>query len=186
MNIKETIRHFVINIVSCRRRVELYRKWYGLKIGEGCQIFPDVFFGSEPFLIEIGDNVRITSGVKFCTHDGGMWCIRNLGWNPKADLFGTCKIGNNVHIGWNAVIMPNVTIGSNVVIGVGSVVTHDIPDNCVAAGIPARVIRSLESYYVNKKDQILDTKGMLLNDKKAIVMARMNIINDNSDLRSYE
>ena len=58
-----------------------------------------------------------------------------------------CKevvIGDDVWIGANAVILPGVHIGSNVVIGAGAVVTRDLPDNCVAAGVPARKIRSLQ------------------------------------------
>ena len=52
-------------------------------------------------------------------------------------------IGDNVWIGGNAVICPGVCIGNNVVIGAGSVVTKDIPDWCVAAGNPCRVIRRI-------------------------------------------
>ena len=52
-------------------------------------------------------------------------------------------IGDNVWIGGNTTINPGVTIGSNVVIGSGSVVTRDIPDNVVAAGNPARVLREI-------------------------------------------
>ena len=54
-------------------------------------------------------------------------------------------IGNDVWIGGNATICPGVTIGNGVVIGAGSVVTKDIPDNCFAAGNPARVIRSIDN-----------------------------------------
>ncbi len=65
--------------------------------------------------------------------------------DPKERLEGKefgkpVTIGNNVWIGGNAVINPGVTIGNNVVIGSGSVVTHDIPDNSVAVGNPARVL----------------------------------------------
>lgn len=52
-------------------------------------------------------------------------------------------IGDSVWIGGNAVILPGVTIGSNVVIGAGSVVTHDVPDNVVVAGNPAKIIKTL-------------------------------------------
>ena len=52
-------------------------------------------------------------------------------------------IGDNVWLGGNTVINPGVTIGNNVVIGAGSVVTRDIPADSVAAGNPARVIRTL-------------------------------------------
>lgn len=52
--------------------------------------------------------------------------------------------GDDVWLGANVSIMPGITIGSNVVIGAGAVVTHDIPSNSVAVGVPARVIRTLE------------------------------------------
>ena len=52
-------------------------------------------------------------------------------------------IGNNVDIGSNVVIIGNIRIGNNVKIGAGSVVTHDVDDNCVVAGNPAKVIRTL-------------------------------------------
>lgn len=52
-------------------------------------------------------------------------------------------IGDNVNVGANVVIIGNITIGNNVIIGAGSVVVHDVPDNSVVAGNPARVIKSL-------------------------------------------
>lgn len=63
-------------------------------------------------------------------------------------------IGNNVWIGGNSVVMPNVTIGNNVVIGAGSVVTKDIPDNCIAVGNPCRVLRE-----ISEQDKIYYFKG---------------------------
>lgn len=54
-------------------------------------------------------------------------------------------IGNDVWIGGNATILPGVTIGNNVVVAAGAVVTHDVPDNSLVAGVPARVIRELEN-----------------------------------------
>ena len=53
-------------------------------------------------------------------------------------------IGRDVWIGGNCTILPGVTIGNNVVVAAGAVVTKDVPDNCVAAGVPAKVIRKLE------------------------------------------
>lgn len=141
----------------------------GVKIGENCEIYPNVIFGSEPYLISIGNNVRITTGVKFCTHDGGMWVIRNLGYNTQADCFGKIVIGDNVHIGWNAIIMPNVVIGSNVIIGAGAVVTHNIPDNTVVAGVPARVIRTIDEYYKKNSERIVETKGLSCKEKQAFI-----------------
>lgn len=56
---------------------------------------------------------------------------------------GAIKIGNNVWIGDKATILGGVTIGDNVIIGANSVVTHDVPSNCVAAGNPAKIIKRL-------------------------------------------
>ena len=70
-----------------------------------------------------------------------MWTLRNLGLD-NADVFGPITIGDNVHIGWNAIIMPNVHIGNNVVIGAGAVVTKALPEKTVAAGNPARVVKT--------------------------------------------
>ena len=103
--------------------IKLLRK-SGVKIGEECEIYKDVVFGSEPYLIEIGDHVRITNGCKFITHDGGVWVIRQLMDDNEIDLFGKIIVGNNVHIGMNCIIMPNVKIGNNVIIGCGAVVKH--------------------------------------------------------------
>lgn len=130
---------------------KIFRKVFPLKnnvyyfksgggLGKNCEIFPDVFFGSEPYLIEIGDNVRISYGVKFATHDGGVWTLRKNGILVDADVFGMIKIGDNCNIGWNAIILPGVTIGKNCVVGAGAIVTKDVPDNSVVAGCPARVI----------------------------------------------
>lgn len=127
-------------------------KWSFVKrggvLGKNCVIYPDVEFGSEPYLIKIGDNVRITNGVRFVTHDGGLWVLRNLDMiDSSVGKFGPISVGNNTHIGWNAIIMPGVVIGENCIIGCGSVVTKSIPDNSVAVGVPARVIETIDEYY---------------------------------------
>lgn len=124
---------------------ELFRKHYGIKIGENSRFTgKDVSFGSEPYLVDIGANVTITHGVRFQTHDGGVGLFRKE--FPGINVFGKIKIGNNVFIGEEVMIMYGVTIGDNVVIGAKSLVTKDIPSNSVAVGVPARVIKSLEEY----------------------------------------
>lgn len=57
---------------------------------------------------------------------------------------GPVYIGDNVWMGRNVCIMPNVKVGDGVVIGANAVVTHDIPDNCVVGGIPAKIIKMLD------------------------------------------
>ena len=76
-----------------------------------------------------------------------MWCVREK--YPEIDIIKPIIIGDNVYIGYEAVILPGVTIGNNVVIGARSVVTKDVPSNCVAVGSPARVIKSLNDYEKN-------------------------------------
>ncbi len=63
--------------------------------------------------------------------------------NTRREWAKPVSIGNNVWIGGAVTILPGVTIGDNCTIGAGSVVTHDIPANSIAAGNPAKVIRTL-------------------------------------------
>lgn len=155
-------------------KVEKYSRRDGVSIGKNCSFLGMPEWGSEPYLIKIGDNVRVTRGVKFITHDGGMYVLRN-GWPgcegiPNADKFGSISIGNNVFIGMNAVIMPGVTIGNNVVIGTGSIVTKNIPDNSVACGVPAKVIETIEEYREKSLPGIVLTNGMTDDEKKRFLM----------------
>ena len=116
----------------------------GVRVGTGCRIYT-LTFGSEPFLISIGDRVTITSGVRLLTHDGSAWLIRDADGN-RFQRYAPVKIGDDVFIGVNAIIMPGVTVGSRVVIAAGSVVTRDVSDGVVVAGNPARVIRDFDSF----------------------------------------
>ena len=147
-------------VSSNEQYIKILRK-EGISIGEGCTINKDVVFGTEPYLISIGNNVRVTLGVKFITHDGGLFVPRNLGLiDKKADKIGKIKIGNNVNIGWNAIIMPGVTIGNNVIIATGSIVVKDVPDGTVVAGVPAKKIETIEEYVEKNKEKVLLTKHM--------------------------
>lgn len=96
--------------------------------------------GNWPWLISVGDNVTLATGVKLLAHDAS---TAKTGVHTKV---GIVQIGNNVFIGANTVVLPNVRIGNNVVVGAGSVVTKDIPSNSVYAGNPARLICSFEEY----------------------------------------
>ena len=96
-------------------------------------------------MITLGNNVHITDGVKFITHDGGTLIYRQF--VPDLEITKPIKIGDNVYIGNNVIILPGVTIGNNVVIGAGAVVSKSIPDNSVAVGVPARVIKTADEYF---------------------------------------
>lgn len=125
----------------------LLSKKLGFTVGVGCRFTgKKISFGGEPFLISIGNNVTITPGVKFQTHDGGVGLFRKE--FPGINVFGRITVGNNVFIGEDAMVMYGVNIGDNVVIGARSVVTRDIPSNSLAVGVPARVIKSIDEYRV--------------------------------------
>ena len=141
----------------------------------GEEIYPDANFGSEPYMIEIGNHVRINSGVQFVTHDGGVWIFRQKEDTKDVDLFVRINVGNNVHIGTNSIIMPGVTIGDNVVVGCGAIVTHNIPDNSIAVGVPARVIENVEQYYSKNKEAFDFTKQLSPKDKRAYLTKKYSL-----------
>lgn len=114
-----------------------YAKSIGVKVGNNCRVYT-TNFGSEPFLITIGNNVTVTSGVKFITHDGTTWLMRDE--RGRRYFYQRISVGNNVFIGVNSIIMPGVKIDDNVIIAAGSVVTKSIPKGVIVAGVPAKII----------------------------------------------
>lgn len=148
-----------------------YLRKKGAQIGCGCEIYKSANFGSEPYLISIGDHVRINIGVQLITHDGGVWTLRGLkninGLNcSDIDVFGRITIGNNVSIGTNAIIMPGVNIGDNSIIGCGAIVTHDVRANTVVAGVPAKEIETVEEYAMKNQNRFVETKHMSKKEKR--------------------
>src|SRR3989338_4277419 len=123
--------------------IENYLRKKVCLIGKGNRIYTKNF-GSEPYLVKIGNHCTIAAGVLFITHDGGTWVFRNE--IPNLNVFGKIEIKNNCFIGITSIILPNISIGPNSVVGAGSVVTKDVPPNTVVAGVPARVICSIEEY----------------------------------------
>lgn len=140
----------VLSYVKDQIRAKLdplgYATSLGVRLGKGVRFYgmPPGMFGTEPWLITIGDNVHITAGCQFVTHDGGTLILRKD--VPDLELTAPIRIGNDVYIGLRTIILPGVTIGNRCIIGAGSVVAKDIPDNSVAAGVPARVIRTTDEY----------------------------------------
>src|SRR5690606_28341222 len=100
-----------------------YARKKGVTMGNNCRIYIRSW-GSEPFLVSIGDDVTVTSGVKFITHDGST-CLVKDEQGKRYQRFAPIQVGSHVFIGVNTIVMPGVKIGSNVVIGAGSVVTKD-------------------------------------------------------------
>ena len=114
--------------VSALEAAEKQRK-RGVSIGDGSLLFGNLDV-ARPELIAIGKRTLIASNATILCHGSVE------GWLPV-------KIGDNCYIGWGALILPGAVIGNNCVIGARAVVTkaHPIPDNSVAVGNPARVVK---------------------------------------------
>lgn len=162
-------RYFLANRNYETKR-EFLRK-QGAHIGEGTRLICNVdSFGSEPYLVKIGDNCLVSAEARFFTHDGGVKVLSDLCYfnGQRMDIIAPVQIGNNVYIGTGAYIMPGVKIGDNVVIGAASVVTKDIPSNSVAVGVPARVIKTIDEYYEKalSRGRLYPTATMTPQEKK--------------------
>jgi acetyltransferase-like isoleucine patch superfamily enzyme len=126
-----------VRIIALVRGGSAAARYQGVKVGRDCRIL-SLTFGTEPWLVSIGNRVTVSSEVRFLTHDGAGWLHRDdMGRRYK---FGRVTIGDDVFIGLGSIIYPGVTIGNRCVIGAGAIVTKSIPDGNVVAGNPARII----------------------------------------------
>ena len=140
-----------------------YAKYIGVKFGENCLIATKNW-SSEPYLIEIGNNVQITSNVSIHTHGGGH-VVRQK--HPDFDTFGKVVIEDWAYIGAFSQIMPGVTIGKGALVAAGSVVTKSVTPKTVVGGNPARYICSIDEYLSNNLRYNVLTKGMSYEEKKS-------------------
>lgn len=172
---------FLKGVVQCIRKAREilygyldpigYARAIGVRVGKECRLI-SVHFGSEPFLVTLGDHVS-AADVSFITHDGGVWVFREE--SPEVELFGPITVGNNVFLGAGVKVLPGVTIGDNVIVGAGAIVVRDIPSNCVAVGQPARPIRTLSEYWTRNVHKFTHVRSMPLKAKERYLMERFNL-----------
>lgn len=151
-----------------------YASKIGVTYGENCK-FLTKRFGSGPYLITIGNNVELSIDVTFITHDGALWVIRNLYKEYKnIDIIKPIKIGNNVFIGAQSIILPGVIIEDNVIVGAGSLVNKNLESNHVYAGVPIRKICSINEYLEKNQKNFLNIKDYSVNKKKIYLKSLIN------------
>ena len=135
-----------------------------VQIGRDCRLEPDIYFkfdgywqpgpsiiiGNRTFIgrgvefniqeqIDVGDDCLIAAGCLFVDHDHGIELTRRMAEQPSKTA--RIRIGNNVWVGANSVILKGIQIGDGAVVGAGSVVTKSIPANEIWVGNPARRMR---------------------------------------------
>ncbi|MCK9210226.1 MAG: acetyltransferase [Ignavibacteriaceae bacterium] len=150
---------FVLGVGNPKTRYELYKKFESIGGHITSITAHSVEMGSYGLNIEIGVNIMqgtiITNDVHIqmgslinlnCTigHDViiGKFCELS----PGVHISGRVVLGDFCSVGTGAVVLPNIKIGKNCSIGAGAVVNKDLPDNSVAVGVPAKIIKQLESF----------------------------------------
>lgn len=144
-----------------------YAKYVGVNIGDN-NFIGIHNWGSEPYLITIGNHVAITSNVHLHTH-GGARVARQI--YPNFDVFGKIEIKDWAYIGSGSHIMPGVTIGEGSLIAAGSVVTKSVPDGEVWGGVPAHRICSVKEYISRNLKYNLDSKPLSYSQKKKLLLS---------------
>lgn len=158
---------FIFGGVAAARRL-------GVQVGDGCRIYISSF-GTEPFLIKIGNRVTVTSRVRILTHDGSTCLIKDQD-GVRYQSYAPVVIGDDVFIGVNSIILPGVTIGSRVVVAAGSVVTKDVADGVVVGGNPARVIGGFDKFEAKirslcpSEQELMDCENYEARVRKAVAL----------------
>lgn len=156
--------------------IQYYRK-LGMTIGEDTHIFSRLI-SSEPFLISIGKNVTISTGVSLLTHDASVGAI--VGRHVYSDIVGPITIGNNCFIGANSIILPGVRIPDNSIVAAGSVVTKTVVNHLddytihnegfVIGGNPAVYICKTKDFLRKREKNFLKLHGLSLDKRKEYIM----------------
>lgn len=146
---------------------EEYARLIGVRIGNNCLIGTRNW-PSEPYLITIGNNVQLTSGVSIYTHGGGHPVRLS---HPDFDCFGKVTILDWAYIGAFSQIMPGVTIGEGALVAAGSVVTKSVEPHTVVGGNPAHFICSVSEFYERNKQYNVGTKSMADDEKQRYLLS---------------
>lgn len=145
-------------------------KYIGVEVGERCRFSKSVCFGSEPYLVSIGDDFFCSTNVSFITHDGSISVIRkSLLDGKRFDLISPIRVGNNVFLGFDTTILRGSIIGDNTIVGAKSLVMGNLESNSVYAGIPAKRICSIEELYLKNKSHFIEITDDYIENKEVIL-----------------
>lgn len=157
----QTIRLWTIR-GSAARTAYLKDKHIFASIGSNCSIM-DRIVPLYANLIKLGNNVHLASNVTFLTHDITHIVVKKLYKYPGGavqERIGCIEVLDNVFIGSGSKIMYDVRIGPNAIVAAGSVVTRDVPEGCIVAGVPARTVGSFRDFLEKRMNEELYPPGL--------------------------
>lgn len=164
---------YIKSLVLRKNHIEYARK-LGVRVGDNCKFVDNPRWGSEPYLITIGNHCLLSSEITFVNHDGATWVFRDSeGKYSNLYKFGRIIIHDNCFIGTRAIILSGVTIGSNSVVAARSVVTKSIPSGEVWGGVPAKFICKTEAYAEKCFRNKLPYDDVMINTDKKQEMLRV-------------
>lgn len=162
--LRQLLHSFILREKANSQKYIAFLRNKGVEIGEDVVIYSPTKTTIDitcPWLLTIGNHVRITQGVIILTHDYS-WAVLKHFPESEGRILGAQSpvvIGDNVFIGMNAIITRGVSIGNNVIVGAGSVVTKDCESNSVYAGNPAKKIMTMSEYLHKRAErQFTDAK----------------------------
>jgi len=137
------------------KRADYLRKHNTLaEIGSDVYYFSRIF-PADPKFLKIKNNVIIATNVRFLNHDRVDLLLYGI-HKRHFDQYHACiEVGNNVFIGADVVVLPDVKIGDNCIIGAGSVVTKDLESGGVYAGIPAKKVGTYDKFISKRMSETL-------------------------------
>lgn len=120
----------------------IVRRHCGLQaVGDNCRIQMNVAI-TDPAFVRLGNNVHLT-GCTLFGHDGSVSMLKHA-YGVRLDKVGRIDIHDDVFVGHQSIIMPGVSIGPKAIVAAGAVVTRDVPPGSIVAGVPARVVGTVD------------------------------------------